>query len=253
VNIDGMLYVTYSGPSGIVNVFDTNGYLLKRFATGGNLLNPWGVAVAPADFGKFSNALLVGNFNFGDPTTGAGYISAFDAVTGSSLGLLKNTDGNPLTIDGLWALLAGNGQSGGESDKVYFSAGIQKQLHGLMGSLAACRGPEISDVAASPNVLWPPNHKMVPVAVGYTVADDCVPAPVCDLSVSSNEGEGGGSGHTSPDWDVMGPHVVDLRAERAGKGGDRIYTITIDCTDKLGLSSRSNTVVTVPHDQGKKR
>jgi hypothetical protein len=84
-NIGGDLYVKYSGPTGIVNVFDTDSHFVKRFATGGTLFNPWGIAVAPADFGKFSNALLVGNFNSGDPMVGPGYISAFDPSTGAFL------------------------------------------------------------------------------------------------------------------------------------------------------------------------
>src|SRR6266566_3061765 len=67
VNLGDSLYVTYSGLTAAVNVFDTDGHFLKRFATGGTLLSPWGIALAPADFGKFSNALLIGNFNSGNP------------------------------------------------------------------------------------------------------------------------------------------------------------------------------------------
>jgi len=74
---------------------------------------------------------------------------------------------------------------------------------------------------------------------------------VCSLSVSDNEGGGGGSGHTSPDWIVLDAHHVDLRAERAGTGNGRVYTIAITCQDKLGLSSNTTTAVTVAHDQGK--
>jgi hypothetical protein len=203
--------------------------------------------MAPADFGKFSNAVLVGNFNNGNHAIGQGWISAFD-MQGNFLGRLKGTDKNPLSIDGLWTLEFGNGQSGGISNVLYFSAGIQNQMHGLVGSLAVCHGPSISDVSASPNSLWPPNPKFVHVAIGYDVADDCDPAPVCSLSVSSNEGEGHGSGHTSPDWQVLDAHDVELRAERAGKGDSRVYTVTIGCSDSLGLSSSAATQITVAHD-----
>ena len=85
VNIGGSLYVTYSGPSGVSNVFDTEGNFIKRFAAGGTLLNPWGIVLAPADFGTFSNALLIGNFNLGNPSNGPGQISAFNASTGVAL------------------------------------------------------------------------------------------------------------------------------------------------------------------------
>lgn len=249
-NIGGELYVTYSGPTGIVDVFDTDGHFVKRFATGGTLLSPWGIAAAPADFGKFSNALLVGNFNSGDPAVGPGWISAFDPATGEFLGLLEDISGKPLSIDGLWTLTFGNGGNGGIRNVLYFSAGIQKQLHGLFASLAAC-GPAISGASATPDILWPPNHKMVPVTIDYTVADFCDPAPVCSLSVSSNEGEGGGSGTTSPDWQVLNAHDVELRAERAGSGDGRLYTITIDCKDSLNVSGSATVVVTVPHNRGK--
>ncbi|HKW96115.1 MAG TPA: TIGR03118 family protein [Bryobacteraceae bacterium] len=251
VNIGGNLFVTYSGPTGVVNVFDPDGHFVKRFATGGTLVNPWGIAVAPDGFGEFSNAVLIGNFNFGDPSKGPGSISAFDFSTGAFLGRLEDTAGTPISIDGLWALKFGNGQKGGISNVLYFTAGIQKQTHGLLGRLAAC-GVTLSDVSASPNVLWPPNHKMVPVAINYDAADDCDPAPVCSLSVTSNEGEGGGSGHTSPDWMVIDAHHESLRAERAGSGSGRVYTTTISCQDKLGLTAGAAVDVVVPHNPGKK-
>ncbi len=249
-NIGGDLYVTYSGPTGIVNVFDTEGHFIKRFATGGTLLSPWGIAIAPANFGKFSHALLIGNFNSGDPAVGPGWISAFDPSTGSFLGLLEDTSGNPISIDGLWTLTFGNGGNGGIRNLLYLSAGIQKQTHGLLASLASC-GPTISGASATPHILWPPNHKMVPVTVDFTVADYCDPSPVCSLSISSNEGAGGGSGHTSPDWQILNAHEVELRAERAGRGDGRIYTITIDCKDSLNLSDTSTVTVSVPHNGGK--
>lgn len=250
VNLGGSLFVSYSGPTGVVNVFDTEGSFVKRFATGGTLNNPWGMVVAPPDFGAFSNALLVGNFNHGDPANGPGHINAFNASTGAFLGLLKGTDSAPLAIDGLWTLIFGNGGSAGNPKVLFFSAGIEKEVHGLFGSLATCHGPVISGASATPSVLWPPNHKLVRDAIDYTVSDDCDAAPVCSLSVSSNEGDGGGSGNTSPDWQVVNAHAVDLRAERAGTGDGRVYTVTINCKDSLPLSSSKAVTVTVPHDQG---
>ena len=108
--------------------------------------------------------------------------------------------------------------------------------------VVACQGPVISDVSAAPNVLWPANHKMVPVVVGYTVADDCDPAPLCSLSIGGNKG---GSG----DWEVLDVHNVNLRAEREGKGDGRIYTITISCQNSQDLSSSATVAVIVPHDR----
>lgn len=244
-NIDGHLYVSYTGPAGsvgVVNEFDTEGRFIRRFATGGTLLDPWGMVVAPPVFGKFANALLVGNFNAGNAANGPGNISAFDLKTREFLGLLKGTDSGPLQIDGLWQLIFGNGVAGGNAGVLYFSAGINKQNEGLFGSLATCHGPVISGASASPNVLWPPNHKSVTVAIDYSAPDDCDAAPVCTLSVTNNE--------TGPnDATVVNAHTVDLIATREGKGDGRLYTVEISCKDKLPLSSSTSVTVTVPHDQ----
>jgi len=111
--------------------------------------------------------------------------------------------------------------------------------------------PVITGAAADPSVLWPPNHRMVNVTVSYDVTDNCpLPPGSCTLSVTSNEPVlGHGSGHTSPDWIVLDDHHVLLRAERAGNGNGRIYTITITCTDSGGNSSNEQVEVTVPHDR----
>ncbi|HWY68718.1 MAG TPA: TIGR03118 family protein [Terriglobales bacterium] len=258
-NINGDLYVSYTPTnpeavgSGAINVFNTDGNFIKRFATGGTLLDPWGMAVAPADFGKFSNALLVGNFNTGIAASGPGNISAFSLAPGADngkfLGLLEGTDGKPLSIDGLWTLIFGNDKAGGNSSVLYFSAGIQAQQHGLFGSLSTCHGPVISGASASPNVLWPPNNKFVHVTIGYSVSDDCDAAPACSLSVTAAD-SGGGINNTADSSIVVDAHRVELRASRNGGGDGRLYTVEISCKDKLPLSSSVTVTVTVPHDQG---
>jgi uncharacterized protein (TIGR03118 family) len=135
------LYVTYAkqdaareddvaGPGlGFVNVFDTQGRFLRRLASRGPLNAPWGLAVAPAGFGRFSGALLVGNF-------GDGRINAYDPASGRFLGQLDNPAGAPITIDGLWALRFGNGVTGDPTD-LLFSAGIADEAHGLFGLIRA--------------------------------------------------------------------------------------------------------------------
>jgi len=108
----------------------------------------------------------------------------------------------------------------------------------------------VSGISVDKPVLWPPNHTMQPVTVNYS-ASGCG-SQVCTLSVSSNEPVNGiGDGNTSPDWVVVDPHDVKLRAERSGKGSGRIYTITIKCTDVAGDVASSTATVTVPHDQSK--
>jgi uncharacterized repeat protein (TIGR01451 family) len=108
--------------------------------------------------------------------------------------------------------------------------------------------PQVVDVSATPSVLWPPNHKFVDVAVGYTIIDNCGPVTVA-LSVASNEPVNGtGDGNTAPDWQVVSDHRVRLRAERAGTGTGRIYAITIAATDSAGQSGSATVAVSVPHD-----
>ena len=116
--------------------------------------------------------------------------------------------------------------------------------------------PVIVSVSADPKVLWPPNHKMVPVTVKAKVTDACGPTTWEILSVTSNQAvDAKGSGNTSPDWRITGDHTVSLRAERSGKDkGGRVYTIRIQATDEAGNKSEISTVrVTVPHDQGKNK
>jgi PKD domain len=114
--------------------------------------------------------------------------------------------------------------------------------------------PEIENVIASPNTLWPPNHRLVNVTVSYDVTDTCSLTPSsCTLDVTSNEPiNGTGDGDTSPDWIILDANHVLLRAERAGNGNGRIYTITITCVDSSGNSSSHSVTVSVPHDRGRR-
>ena len=113
--------------------------------------------------------------------------------------------------------------------------------------------PVISSLSASPNTLWPPNHKFVAVGVTAATTDNCSPAPVCSIaSISSNEPVNArGDGNTAPDWRITGALSANLRAERSGTGTGRVYTLAISCRDAAGNVTNGSTTVTVPHDQGK--
>lgn len=108
--------------------------------------------------------------------------------------------------------------------------------------------PVITGASVSVPVLWPPNHKMVEVAVNYVITDNC-PAALVNrtLSITSNEPVNGtGDGDASPDWEVIDATRVRLRAERSGGGNGRTYTITITATDSGGASSSKSVTVSVP-------
>ena len=110
--------------------------------------------------------------------------------------------------------------------------------------------PTIADIAASPAVLWPANHRMVPVAVSVSASDNCTAVVPRIVSVSANEPANGlGDGDVAPDWAVTGDLTVDLRAERSGRGRGRVYSIFVQCTDAYENASDATVLVTVPHDQ----
>lgn len=111
--------------------------------------------------------------------------------------------------------------------------------------------PDIIDATPSQSVLWPPNHKMVPVAITMDTFDACDSAVQCTItSVTSNQPINGiGDGNTAPDWELIDALTVNLRAERAGPLTTRIYSLGIDCTDAAGNTSSTTTTVSVPHDQ----
>jgi uncharacterized protein (TIGR03118 family) len=138
--VGGLIYVTYAIPgvdadeaplgSGFVNVFNPDGSFVRRIESD-QFASPWGVVLAPDDFGEFSNALLIGNFN-----DEFGFINAFDPATAEFLGTMLNVDGDPLIIPYLWALVFGNGDLS-DADDLYFAAGIGDELHGLFGEIGA--------------------------------------------------------------------------------------------------------------------
>ena len=146
-NLGGTIYVTYAEQDaaghddvpgvghGYVNAFDMAGNFLRRVASQGTLNSPWGLAWAPASFGRFGGELLVGNF-------GDGYIHAYDPRLDEHgefrhRGPLRSTKGRAITIPGLWGLAFGNGASAGPTDTLFFTAGPFDEQHGLFGTLTA--------------------------------------------------------------------------------------------------------------------
>ena len=115
---------------GFVDAFDLNGNLLDRVAQHGQLDAPWGLALAPATFGRYAGDLLVGNF-------GDGQINAYEETSAGfqHRGTLRGIDGKKLAIDGLWALEFGNSGSNGSPDTLFFTAGPDDESHGLFGTI----------------------------------------------------------------------------------------------------------------------
>ena len=138
-NLEGRVYVTYAkqdaageddvpgAGNGFVNVFDQRGQFLGSLVRRGVLDSPWGLAIAPQDFGPFGGKLLVGNF-------GDGLIHVVDQHDGRVVATLLGRSHKPIMIEGLWGLLPGNGTAGNKSD-IWFSAGPDDESHGLLGVL----------------------------------------------------------------------------------------------------------------------
>jgi uncharacterized protein (TIGR03118 family) len=137
-NIDGNLFVTYAKQNemkhddaagkghGFVDIFDTDGQLIERFASRGKLNSPWAIAEAPFNFGRFSNDILIGNFGDG-MINGFGRDSEFN-------GRLKDNSEHPIVIDGLWSLVFGGGSLSSPST-LYFSSGPDGETNGLVGTI----------------------------------------------------------------------------------------------------------------------
>jgi len=137
-NIDGALFVTYAQQDaakhddvpgqghGFVDIFDTDGHLIQRFAQRGQLNSPWGVTRASFTFGDFSGDILVGNF-------GDGTINAFDN-TGHFIGTVRDASNKALVIDGLWSLTLGGGKNS-NTNTLYFTAGPNGETDGLFGTI----------------------------------------------------------------------------------------------------------------------
>ncbi len=146
-NIGGQIYVTYAkqdadkhddvagAGNGFVDVFASNGKFERRLQSGSFLNSPWGVTIAPKSWDNFAGDILVGNF-------GSGRIDVFSARTGRFLDELRDTNHNPIVIDGLWALKFGNGGQAGDADTLFFTAGTNDEADGLFGSLTLMVKPK---------------------------------------------------------------------------------------------------------------
>ena len=146
--LEGKLFVTFAlqdefkhddvagAGNGFVDEFSLDGKFIARIASHGPLDSPWGLAIAPSDFGKFASDLLVGNF--GDGTIDAFNLQHNDQFMGKLLGV----DGKPITIGDLWSLTPGNGGSAGSTGDIFFTSGVENESKGLFGSIAPVPGTD---------------------------------------------------------------------------------------------------------------
>ena len=140
---DGSRFETDGPGLGFVDIYTSTGQLLQRLEHGDWLNAPWGVALAPLDFGRFSHDLLIGQFAGGGDTQSSGFVAAYDLATGKFDGLLQDASGKPLAINGIWALSPGNltpannNPAAAPAAEMYFTAGPNHGSGGLFGYLTA--------------------------------------------------------------------------------------------------------------------
>jgi uncharacterized protein (TIGR03118 family) len=134
-DIGGKVYVAFAatngGAGGYIDIFQENGAFVKTLISGAPLNQPWGFAVAPANFGPLSNTLLISN------NTNTGTINGFNLTTGAFVGTIVNSIGKPIKINQLWGIEFGGGTpSNGKTNQLFYTAGPKNNLNGLFGVIS---------------------------------------------------------------------------------------------------------------------
>jgi uncharacterized protein (TIGR03118 family) len=197
--IGGSLYVAYAKVgtdgedeegvgNGFVRRFNANGVRDLTFGINNGALNsPWGITLAPATFGIFGGALIVGNFGEGNPS-----IHAYNPTTGAFLGTIQDESGNGIVIDELWAIIFGNGGNGGDVNTLYFSAGPGEEEHGLFGKLQPTTASATSLIQLSTDE-YAINESSGHIDITVTRSGDVSGA----ATINYNTFEESGTGHAS--------------------------------------------------------
>jgi uncharacterized protein (TIGR03118 family) len=212
-NINGRLYVTYNSGgttppdpaagNGFIDVFETNGHFDGRLVSGGDLNDPYGLALAPAGFGDFGGALLVGNII-------DGRIHAYNPTTGAELGTLNGPNGQPLTIPALHGLVFGAGAGKvGDANTLYFTAAPDQGQHGLFGSIAVNPGtaPRVTHVVVGDGTAQRSMVTQIQVAFDQHVV---LPATAADAFRLTRQGDGAAVNLTAAVDDLGAGTVVTL-------------------------------------------
>jgi uncharacterized protein (TIGR03118 family) len=233
-NINNQLYVTFAlqddvkhddvagTANGRVDIFNPDGSLVKTLISGSQLNSPWGVALAPANFGDLSNDLLVGNF-------GNGLINAFNPSTGAFVSRLNDGNGSPIVIESLWGLSFGNGAAAGATNALNFSAGTDREQHGTFGVIQAVGTTPLA--AAAANLTATEGQAFNGTVAALGVADPTHKSG--DFTATIDWGDG------SP---TTGGTVISTQGGTFLVMGDHTYTEDGTQTIKVTISDGTNTI-----------
>ncbi len=210
---------------GYVDIYDTNGKLIKQLIATGALNSPWGLALAPADFGTFGNALLVGNF-------GDGNINAYDAGSGTFLGVLSNASGAPLEAPGLWGLAFGNDADNQPHNTLFFTAGPNAQADGAYGRIDPGATPPVLGAPPVVTLTVPAGNLTGTVSLSAVVVDPIVVAKVDFLVNSAVIGTA-----------TTAPYVVTWNTTTIADGQAMIVARATDVDSNVGSSAASTVTV----------
>lgn len=156
---------------GYVDIYDTNGKFIKQLVAKGVLNAPWGIALAPADFGTLSKMLLVGNF-------GDGKINAFDPASGILIGTVNNSSGSAIATPGLWGIAFGNDAENQPHNTLFFAAGTNNEANGSYGRIDVGATPPILNAAPVVTLTAPSGSLKGTITLSATVKDPLAVAKV---------------------------------------------------------------------------
>jgi uncharacterized protein (TIGR03118 family) len=211
---------------GIVNVFDTNGVLVTHLvAAGGKLDAPWGIAVAPSDFGTLSGALLVGNF-------GDGKIHGYDTGTGRYLGELGNGTNTPFSEVGLWGISFGNDAANQPHATLFFAAGINDEANGRYGRLDLGTTPPALGTPPTVTFTAPAGNQTGTVTLTATAT---APVAIAKVDFYVNGANLIGTATASP-------YSVQWDTTKVANGAAALRAVATDANGNVGARAATATV-----------
>jgi uncharacterized protein (TIGR03118 family) len=211
---------------GMVDIYDASGKLIKELIpTGGALNGPWGLALAPADFGTLSGALLVGNF-------GDGVINGYDPASGAFVGSIMDSSGHPFAMPGLWGIAFGNDAANQPHNTLFFAAGPNDGANGVYGRIDLGAPPALG-AAPIVTLTVPTGTQTGAVTLTATVQDTVA---VAKVQFFANISTSLGTATTSP-------YTVQWDTTKVANGPVAITAVAVDTAGNVGTSAA--TVATV--------
>jgi uncharacterized protein (TIGR03118 family) len=210
---------------GYVDIYDTNGRLIKALIAAGPLNAPWGIALAPADFGTLSTALLVGNF-------GDGKINGFDAATGAFIGAVADASGTAIATPGLWGIAFGNDANNQPHNTLFFAAGTNNEANGSYGRIDLGASPPVLGAAPAVTLTTPSGTLSGSVTLSATVQD---PINVTKVDFFANT--------TLIGTATTSPYSVSWNTTTVADGQVSVTATATDADGNVGTSAASTVTV----------